>query len=193
MSDYHFERRSMDDAIDDAVRDMIRRDPRPGLRRRVLAKIGAPVRSASTRWLIAPAGVLTGVLLAGVLFNRNTPGVPMTTATPSVAAQPAPGLSLPPAREGRNTAAQETPPRGVVRHGSTAASRAPARTAGIFGAPTGRASAASVSAPVEPQDLAPSDAGGALPGVTFESAPPELVVPALQIQPLQLPALASRR
>lgn len=193
MSDYQFKRRSMDEAIDDAVRDMIRRDPRPGLRRRILAKIGAPERqSASAGWLIAPAGVLTCIVLAFVLFNRGAPGVPVTTATPSVAADRAPVVSLPPARGAHQIVGQE-PRRSRGNHRRTAANRTLVTPTSIFGARTDRASAASLAPAVDIDDGPPVDAVMPLPGFMLESAPSALVLPALEIQPLHLPALAPRR
>ncbi|HXG55062.1 MAG TPA: hypothetical protein VNJ03_06750 [Vicinamibacterales bacterium] len=194
MSNHDFEGhamrpiRSIDDSIDATVRDLMHVDPRPGLRRRVLSTLDAPVRKGSWMpWLLAPAGALAAVLLAVALLDNSTHApVPVTgVMTSGITAPSAVAVRRPavkPART-RDTPAQ-SPKRGPV-----------ATPASIFGQRSDRVSAASVrfrSNEVRPADMgepaaSPDTAHGAL------MAPSALVIPALDIQPLHLPALSPRR
>lgn len=189
MSDHDFQQRSMrsmDDAIDTAVRDMMHVDPRPGLRRRVLSKLDAPGRKGSWMpWLLAPTGALAAVVLAVALLDDRTasPG-PVTTAMTSDATVPA---GPPPPAAGIPARTREAPAQSPRDQA--------AMTAHIFGPRTTRVSAASVrlfSADEHPASM--GEISSALSAVQAEAEiPPALVIHALEIQPLQLPALLPRR
>jgi len=178
--------RSINEAIDTAVRDMMHVDPRPGLRRRVLSKLDAPGRKGSWMpWLLAPTGALAAAVLAvALLDDRTTSPGPVTTAMTSDATVPA---GPPPPAAGipeRTRKAPAPSPRDQV-----------AMTAHIFGPRTTRVSAASVRLPsADEQPASMGDISSALSAVQAEAGiPPALVIHALEIQPLQLPALLPRR
>ena len=85
MTKHHFPRRLLDDAIDRAVQDLVQADPRPGLRRRVLAQLNDPPKRV---WwaprLLVPAGAL---IAAAVLAIWMLPSAPPAAPLPEVVAQ----------------------------------------------------------------------------------------------------------
>jgi hypothetical protein len=92
MNDKH-----LDDAIDRAVREMMSAEPRPGMRHRVLARIGTrPSRLLTLPRLATAAGFF--IVALGLFFaNRPTEQPPVTVAvqkptppTPTIPAMPAP-------------------------------------------------------------------------------------------------------
>ena len=195
MSDDDFQQRSMrsmrsmNDAIDTAVRDMMHVDPRPGLRRRVLSKLEPPVRTRSwlpwLPWLLAPTGALAAaVLVVALLDDRTTSPAPVTTAMTSGATPPA---AAPP------------PAAGIPERSRQAPAQAPRDQVGmpvdVFGPRTTRVSAASVRLPsADEQPGSTGEVSFALSAAHGGAGiPPALVILPLEIQPLQLPALLPRR
>lgn len=178
----------MDDAIDDAVREMMHRDPRPGIRRRVLAKINEPSRRVSWPGLLVPAmGMLACVLLAVVLFNRRSEPSDISAAPVAQVAANRPSPSQAPAVVARPAPGAAEAPRHVER-------RTTANASTIFGPRSSRVTAASVPTSAN-ADVAPAAAPTPeiAASIVEATAPPPLVISAIEIQPLQLPALAPRR
>ena len=187
MSDHNFRKTGLDDAIDNVVRDVVRLDPRPGLRRRVLSQLGASQPSSS--WiprLLVPLGALACILAAVLVLSsrqraepavaRSTAVAPITVpavppAVASAAAAPAAATALPTAE--RVTPSRSSRPRRV------------STPRAVFEGPTGRVSAASV--PARPGVVEP--AAGSEPAYALRPLAP-LVLPGLVIPPLGLPALA---
>lgn len=183
---------SLDGAIDDAVREMMQVDPRPGLRQRVAGSIGArPQQRAGLRLGFAWAASLAVVAIVSVLLFRSPePSQPVhppqvAVAPPAVPASPQAG---PQAVEALRTA----PPRVTQR-------RDPAPES-IFGPRANRVAAASV-APSVPATPAPADADAlvdlpplpwALPRITPIGVAPIHVTP-IAITPLSVSALSHRR
>jgi hypothetical protein len=183
---------SLDGAIDDAVREMMQVDPRPGLRQRVAGSIGArPQHRASFRHGFAWAASFAVVaIVSALLFRSPEPSQPVhppqvAVAPPAVPASPQAG---PQAVEARPTAPPRVPPR-----------RDPAPES-IFGPRANRVAAASV-APSVPVTPAPAGADaivdlppipGALPPITPIGVAPIHVTP-IAITPLSVSALSHRR
>jgi hypothetical protein len=103
--------RRLDEAIDRAVRDMMDVDPRPGLTRRVLARLDEPLRGSLTvpvRRLAVAAAALAVVAIAAALLVNRTPA-PIGPRVSSVqdtalAAQPAARVLPPTPRKTRTPA-----------------------------------------------------------------------------------------
>lgn len=185
MSNQRFHKSSLDDAIDNAVREIIQIDPRPGLRRRVLSQLDAPAESRS--WiprLLLPLGGLACIALAILTLTPERPPVP-AAAVPTATAAAAP-VAGPPASPDR--AASSVAPPGPSASASTTprVSRRsrPRVNPTIFGPRGDRVSAASVRPGTElPGSAVSSERTGGLP---------PLVLPALIIEPLNLAALPGR-
>lgn len=181
----------IDDAIDRAVRDIMRRDPPAGFRGRVLSRLDAPVRRALT-WprLAAAAGTLAVVALAVVLL-RDAPPEPSIASSPVAATPPAVPSPASDAVQPRVNSAPVTgpPPRRQPR-------AEPVRTA-TFPPRDGRVSAASLppaaarNAPSAPalEETMPS----ALPpiGVAPLAAPGPIEIAPIVVPPIQIPRVPS--
>ena len=92
------DRRSrIDEAIDRAVRELTHHDPRPGMRRRVLAAIDAPARrSAAVARLTLAAAVLAALVLAVLILRKDAAPEPtpvVATHTTPPAAEPSSALA----------------------------------------------------------------------------------------------------
>src|SRR5437773_7997393 len=157
----------LDRAIDRAVRDLMWIDPAPGLRRRVLSRLDAPVRGLGflPRFAVVAATLAVLVVAAVLLRNSGTrpqvgqPSV-VATATPAVA-QPANSPVRQPSKSAPSPSGIRTPAR---RDGRI---RMPAIT-NIFGPANGRISSATVPDPVPAEivqapsiDAPPDDRGAA--------------------------------
>lgn len=191
MSDSSFPRRAVEDAIDRAVREMMQADPRPGLRRRVLARlergsegpwvlgsVGPWVRGSWGPRLLIPAAAVGAIVLALVF-------VPSGDKPLEVAETPAPSaLPAPPARSAPSESARE---------------RARVRSASIFGPRRDRVSAASIDRPVTPaSSLVPfvvEDAPSRLTPIVMTPLPHvnEIRVAPIEIQRITVPALSPPR
>lgn len=182
---------SLDGAIDEAVREMMQADPRPGLRHRVTASIGArPHRTYGFRLGVA-AVALAMMLLASVLVLRS-PDPPKPVQAPQVAEAPA-ARAIPPA----GPQAAEAAPLMAMPPPSQSRRRPSPTPESIFGARTDRIVAASVPmTPVEasaagiPVDspLMPEGRSAIMP-ITLA---PIHIAP-LAIQPLSVSALPIRK
>lgn len=98
--------RRLDEAIDRAVRDMMDVDPRPGLSRRVAARLDEPRTSWLTMPRIAAAAALVVLAVAAVLLVPRTPA---------------------PVREQVSVTRQTAPPAPRVDREAAVTSREPAR------------------------------------------------------------------
>lgn len=137
MSNHNYPRRLLDDAIDRAVQELVSGDPRPGFRRRVLEALSAPpARRSWIPWMLVPAGTVAVVLTLAALLRPVPASPPERPAssiaqvpaakTPAVATEhpPAPAPDPPPARKNAGRSAPVT---------------------FVFGPPTDRVTATSVS------------------------------------------------
>jgi hypothetical protein len=187
-------RTRIDDAIDRAVRDLVRHDPPAGFRRRVLSRLDVPAR----RTLLWPGVVTAAAALALVTMTfvmRTEPRAPAPTLQHASTPEPAPPPALPAAPAPRDRASEPAaPPRGRRSPESQ-----PLRMA-VFGPPSGRVSAASVregTAPAAtamepvPEDLIlpapPPIAVGAI------EPPPPLAIQPIVVVPIQIPRISPPR
>ena len=176
----------LDGAIDQAVREMMTIDPRPGLRRRVTNSIKIPShRAPGLRFGLAALGVVMAALLSIVVGRQSDPARPVHAPQVAVTAPAAPATPL-----AGPQAIEPLPP--AVSAPELARPRAKATTPAptpesIFGPRQGRVAAASVSSRSAAAVAAvwvaiPADAArwSAMTPITFQ---PMMVVP-LAIQPL---------
>jgi hypothetical protein len=191
MSDYE-KTGPLDAAIDDAVREMMQVDPRPGLRYRVAGSISSrSARTGGSGARLAWSGALAGILLASlVLLRPQAPPPPSESLR--VVVPPAAAPAFPPA--GRQVSESSRPmPAGSSRR------REPAPES-IFGPRTTRVAAANVPT----ADVAASSGSGVdapvaplpVPRGLSLIAPLALApihVAPLAIQPLTMSALPIRR
>jgi len=170
----------LDRAIDRAVRDMMQVDPRPGFRRRVLARLDPEPVQSSMFLRVALVGTVIAILILAVMVivpDRRSElrptlaqrdGPPSTTAPQSAApSNPSPSkTSVPPRR---------TP--GLTRERILMP-----RIANVFGSGRNGVAAASVDdnavwpAPAPPQDLPGAPAPLVIPPI---EPPAPLVIPPL--------------
>lgn len=189
----------IDRAIDRAVRDMMWIDPPAGLRRRVLSRLEAPARRASLFPRFALAAAALAVLAIGaVLLRQGPPPATVSPSTVTVAAPPKtvePNVRLnPPAPPVVERAA---PRRTAARRDGLI--RMPA-IANVFGPPDGRVAGASVAEPgaVRPAGIEPGTSADATPAIFPSSTPSpsqidELIIPPLEVKPLQIAPLPPRK
>ena len=197
MTDGNFSRRQVDQAIDRAVREMMQVDPRPGLRRRVLARVerdartprlfsapGSRLRRVRGSWLLLPAAaVMALVVVAIVIPSMRHPRADSQNAAPPQAALPAP-RDLP----GRPAVPA---PVAVIPERARAAASTPQRTS-IFGERRDRVSAASVqrapegARPLPSAASASDEASPALPRIVM---PPLMEVTEIRVRPIEIQAI----
>jgi hypothetical protein len=185
---------SLDGAIDEAVREMMHMDPRPGLRQRVAGSIGArSQRTDGLRLGLAWAASLAAVGIVSVLVFRS-PVAPPPVVSPRVAEVPPAVSDIPQAEPQAAEATRTTPARPRRRQDPAPES--------IFGPRANRLTAASVPAAVPPPlrggdvDDAmvlhmPANPGG-LPRITPIGVTPIHVAP-IAIEPLSVSPLSHRR
>lgn len=185
-------RTPIDDAIDRAVRDIVRRDPPAGFRARVLSRLEAPAHRALL-WPSLAAGALAVVVLAVVVLRDTAPELPQGS-TQVAEHQPAP--AAPRTDDARPGPAVSVPaPAPPARRAPRAE---PIRTA-TFGPRDGRIAAASIplappAAAIEPamppavdaEPGAPSPAPIVVPPL---SAPGPIEIPAIVVPPIQIPRM----
>jgi hypothetical protein len=186
-------RTRVDEAIDRAVRDLMRRDAPAGFRARVLARLDAPRRRLAAWPAFATAAGVFAVAAIGLVVLRESPPDAPREVAPVAASRPAPP---PPATDAAPPRAEGAAP---VRD-STArrAPRAePARTA-VFGPRDGRVAAASLaSTSPEPEDAAPAspavvEAAGSAPWrieVRPLASPNPIEIAPITVPPLQIPRM----
>lgn len=85
----------LDDAIDRAVREMMNVDPRPGLSRRVLARLETPRTSWLTVPRLAAAAALVAIIVVALVLVTRTPA----PVSQQVAVTPRPPVVAPPSEE----------------------------------------------------------------------------------------------
>jgi hypothetical protein len=199
-------RTRIDDAIDRAVRGMLRRDPPAGFRRRVLSRLErasarskaeAPVRRTFVWRGLAAAGAVIAILAIVNVVVRDVPRP--VSAPPDVAARvpggpPAPAPVSAPEPGSDAPAADASPRRPLLRE--------PVRTA-TFGPRDGRISAASIRAatPIaattaiitESTNVPVSPVAGAPPPGLSPLEIPPIVIPPIQIAPVQVAPLSPPR
>lgn len=89
MSNHTYPRRLLDDAIDRAVHDLARRDPRPGFRRRVLAQLNAaPPRMSWIPKVLVPVAAIAAVLILAVWLRPHPAPTELVSAPASVVQSP---------------------------------------------------------------------------------------------------------
>lgn len=190
MSNGNFPRRTLDDAIDRAVRELMTIDPRPGLRRRVLSRLErrAGGASAAAR-LLVPAAALLAIVVAVMLWD------PAGAPTPSPASDSQTASAPPPVE--RATSPKPAAPQPIPEAPSRAANASP-RSESIFGPRTGRVTATAVPAATAREAL-PVDATEEtlvpFAPITMTPLPAinEIRVSPLEIQRITIPALPPRR
>ena len=175
----------LDGAIDQAVREIMTIDPRPGLRRRVTNTIKIPSRRApGLRFGLAALGVVMVALLSIVVWRQSEPARPVHAPQVAATAPAAPATPL------AGPQAVETPPgasaAAPVRPRPKATTPAPTPES-IFGPRQGRVAATSLPSRNAASAAAfwaeiPADAArwSAMTPITFQ---PMMVMP-LAIQPL---------
>lgn len=172
----------LDGAIDDAVREMMQLDPRPGLRHRVAGAIGArPPHEGGFRVGLAWAAALAVVGLASVLLLRSPePAAPVTP--PQVAAAPPAAVPALPAAGPQAIEAPPPAPRAAVGQ------REPAPES-IFGPRADRVAAASVRDATGVPEPADSRASAA-PALPRVPAPGLAPLAPIRVSPIELSPLA---
>jgi hypothetical protein len=173
----HESRSRLDTAIDRAARRMMDADPRPGLRHRVLARLGSP--AAATAWWprLGLAAATMAIIAVAVVYMTSGQQRPPTQPADVVAEAPLPVLP-PPALVPETPAAaaprQQDPAEQATTTGRTPRVEYlpdPPRVDDVFGSrPDGRVAAATVDTPTAAGRAAPE--------------------PLADIEPLQVPALA---
>ena len=178
MTNNNYPRRLLDDAIDRAVHELVQADPRPGLRRRVIAKVNAPAKRASwTIRLLLPAGAMAAIVLLAVWLRPVTPPHAETPAAQVVQQQPtapAPQVQAP----APMASAPAAPP--VVARRSSPRRQPPVQF--TFGGPNDRVSATNVT---EPVDRPVIPAGSPVtPAVDLPTTLPPLYVAPIEVKPI---------
>jgi hypothetical protein len=180
----------LDRAIDRAVRDMVQADPRPGFRRRVLARLDPePVRS-SLLWRLAAAGGALAVLVLIVMVaapDRHSKMPTRADQHEAAAAQPSiPSTTPKPQLNAAESRPEVQPPVHMLR-GRARLTSEPIRmphVANVFGNRSGSAGAASVDAdalwPSAPADVPQDHTDGLAPLVVPPLDPPApILIPPL--------------
>ena len=184
-------RTRIDDAIDRAVRDLVRRDPPAGFRRRVLSRLDSP---AAPRTFLRPGLATAAAALAVVtmvVLVRDEPDGPAPAPQRTAVGEPAPSPAVvptPPAQG--HTAERGAPPR---MHRTS--EDEPVRMA-TFGPRDGRVSAASLKETPPPaarlDEAAAEHATMAPPppiAVGRIEPPPPLAIPPIVVVPIQIPRM----
>ena len=179
--------RRIDDAIDQAVRDIMRAEPRAGLRGRVLTEIERPSRGFQFRPAFAGVALLVvAAVLVTVLLRPTTSSIPESTAArqdqPARAPipTPAPDMKTPPVTP-------STPVESAVR------GRQPAPQADrdrVVFPPPGMVAAASVVGEVEPAAALASLPDSAVGTADANTPERPIVVPRIEITPISIPPIA---
>ena len=176
---------SLDRAIDRAVRNLMHVDPPPGLRRRVLLRLepGAPERRLFAPRLAWGAAALV-ILIVAVMFTRDH-----RTEPAAVVPQPSVAANQPPAPREVSAAPSEAP----VERGSPSQAPSPRvtreaipmpRVANVFGARTGRVSAAAERGAEAVWPGAENPSSTVAPLLIAPLTPTPIETPAIVIPPL---------
>jgi len=181
----------LDRAIDRAVHEMVRADPRPGLRHRVEGRIhaGPSASMRNTRWQVpalAAAAVLVVVL--GSLVLLRSPHTPEPENARVAAVEPSPAPSTEPSEApGAVPASSPSTPSEAPAPVQTPRSMqaAPRAAEQIFGARSGLVRAADAEASPEIDSLAAPDAER-FPGASFGLGSPIEPLAPITITPIRL-------
>jgi hypothetical protein len=180
-------RTRIDDAIDRAVRDLVRHDPPAGFRRRVLSRLDSPTRRAVLWPGFATAAAALAVVTM-IVMMRDQPDRPAPAPQQTAVGEPiAPPASVP-------TAPTRSPAPEPVAPGRLRRAPAPLRMA-TFDPRDGRVSAASLRERAVPPT---AGAEAALPeGIIIPAPPPiaigsiepppPLAIPPIDVAPIQIP------
>ena len=172
--------RHIDDAIDQAVRDIMRAEPRAGLRGRVLTEIEQPSRRFQFRPVFAGAALLAvAAVLVAVLLRPAPSSAPESTVArqdhPAPTAAPIPEVKTPTAALPTATDAPE--------RGTQPAPRSAERDGVVF-PPRGMVAAANVPVDVEPAVALVSLPDSAVGTADAKTPEPPIVVPRIEIAPI---------
>lgn len=179
----------IDEAIDRAVREIMHREPPPGLRRRVLARLDAPPRvRVAPGFALAAAAALMLVAVATTLMLRD--GGPAPAPRAETAATPPAAAAQAAARESAGPGPQPAALDRSARRPAparTAQPRVAVRDTRTFGPAQGRVAATSVPDTLAGPPL-PRDAATA--GATELPLPAGLPpLPDIQIAPIRIDAI----
>ena len=182
----------LDRAIDRAVRDMMHADPRPGFRRRVLARLERESTRASMFSPLAIATTALAVLVLAVVVARWSIHTPTPSATQEARSTRFPDIDLPAPRvERANPATQpaaRTSNRAPDRRRLSSEPIRMPRVTNVFAADRNTVAAASVDADTVWPAPAPDTQDDRQIGL------PPLVIPALQPPPpIVIPPINPRR
>jgi len=175
----------LDRAIDRAVRTMMRVEPPPGLRRRVLARLEArPDTTLFPRLAVGLAAVALLVLAVAVLFEPAQ-GPVTRPAERSAATRPSPGAA-PADQPAPRAPAAETPRATAPPRRTRPTTDTPLpmpRIASVFGARDARVAA---TAAVVDDVVFPAESAGGEPTADRPGLPPAIGIPAIRIAPLEI-------
>jgi hypothetical protein len=178
--------RHIDDAIDQAVRDILRAEPPAGLRGRVLLEIERPARRFQLRPAFAGAALLiVAAVLVAVLLRPSTSPVPESTAARHE--QPAPAPVRSPAAEVKTPPVVPPAPADSADRGRQPAPP-PERDRVVF-PPPGMVAAANVPADVEPAVTLVSLPDSAVGTADAKTPEPPIVVPRVEVTPISIPPI----
>jgi hypothetical protein len=187
MTNNNYPRRLLDDAIDRAVHELVQAEPRPGLRRRVIAKVNAPAKQSSwaIRFLL-PAGAMAAIVLLAVWLRpvASPAQAPAPQVVEQQRAAPSPEVLA------RAPIASAPAPAPVIARRSSPRRQPPVQF--TFGAPSDRIAATSVTnpsdrpaIPVESAEASAIDTPMALPPIHI--APIEvkpIVIKPIEVKPI---------
>jgi hypothetical protein len=184
-------RTRIDDAIDRAVRDLMRHDPPAGFRRRVLSRLDSPARRTFF-WpgLATAAAALAFVTM--VVTMRDEPGVPTPAPQRTAVGEPAPSPAVVPTAPSQGRGTERVAPPRLRR----APESEPVRMA-TFGPRDGRVSAASLKEAAVPVAAAAAEAvqeDSTMPSpppiaVGPIEPPPPLAILPIVVAPIQIPRM----
>ena len=184
-------RTRIDDAIDRAVRDLVRQDPAAGFRRRVLSGLDSPARrTVLGPGLAAAAAALS--LVTMVVMMRDEPGRPAPAAQQTAAGEPAAAPVVVPTAPAPGRPAE----RGAPARSRRAPDGEPVRMA-TFGPRDGRVSAASLKEAALPVTAGADESvpeGVAIPAppaiaIGSIEPPAPLAIPPIVVVPIQIPRM----
>jgi len=154
----------------------VQAEPRPGLRRRVIAKVNAPAKQSlwAIRFVL-PAGVMAAIVLLAVWLRPVTP--PAQAPAPQVVQQQR--TAPPPQVEARAPIASAPAPAPVARRSS------PRRQPPVqftFGKPTDHISATSVTEPTDRSAIPVESAGAS--AIDAPMALPPIHIAPIEVKPI---------
>jgi hypothetical protein len=178
--------RHIDDAIDQAVRAIMRAEPRVGLRGRVLLEIERPSRPFHFRPAFAATALLVvAAVVVAVLLRPIPSSDPESTSTRHD--PPAPGPVTSSAPEVKTPAVVPQAPADSADRGQLPAPR-PERDRVVF-PPPGTVTAANVPTDLEPALTLVSLPVSAVGTADANTPEPPIVVPRIEVTPISIPPI----